>query len=634
MKENMRSIFRTVFITITIAMLSLVIFTMQLRKASEVVAEATISRYESYLLADELRQSSDDLTRLARTFVISGGDSKWEKQYFDILDIRNGVKPRPKQYENIYWDFVAAGEPAPRPSSKTIALLDLMKEKGFSEKELAKLDEAKLKSDALVNTETIAMNMVKGLYVDSNGKFTIKNKPNLEEARRLMHNDEYHKNKAKIMKPVSEFFDLLDKRTQSKVDDAISSQNFWNWIVILFVFITLCILTYAGYELRLLFKYLGGEPAYANTIVTEVASGNLNLTIQTLPKDNISMLYSIKGMVERLKLMISETQQVVDAAGKGNLKTRVSLNNKQGFAKDLGESVNLLANTSFNIIDDVNHVLVAMADGDLTQRVSQNYQGDFETLANSLNNALEKLSQALSEVRSSAVVISQASSQISSTSLSLAEATSEQASSIEQTTAAVEEMSASITQTNQNTKVTDDIAKKSANDAIKGGESVNATVLAMSKIAEKIGIINEISGQTNLLALNAAIEAARAGEQGMGFAVVASEVGKLAERSQVAAKEISHLANASLVTAEEAGQLLNQIVPSISKTAELVQDISFSSKEQAVGVQQITDAMTLVNESTQNNAASSEELSATANEMSRQAEHLMVLVEQFRFKLD
>ena len=136
MKENMRSIFRTVFITITIAMLSLVIFTMQLRKASEVVAEATISRYESYLLADELRQSSDDLTRLARTFVISGGDPKWEKQYFDILDIRNGVKPRPTQYENIYWDFVAAGEPAPRPSSKTIAILDLMKEKGAAQRKL------------------------------------------------------------------------------------------------------------------------------------------------------------------------------------------------------------------------------------------------------------------------------------------------------------------------------------------------------------------------------------------------------------------------------------------------------------------------------------------------------------------
>ncbi|MBM9592266.1 methyl-accepting chemotaxis protein [Leptospira sp. 201903075] len=634
MKENMRSIFRTVFITITLAMISLVIFTMQLRKASEIVADATISRYESYLLADELRQSSDDLTRLARTYVISGGDPKWENQYFDILDIRNGKKPRPTQYENIYWDFVAAGELTPRPASKAIALLDLMKEKGFSDKELAKLDEAKVKSDALVKTETIAMNMVKGLYADASGNFVLKKNPDLAEARRLMHNDEYHKNKATIMKPVSEFFDLLNQRTQSKVDEAISSQNFWNTVVIIFVFITLCILTYAGYEIRLLFKYLGGEPAYANAIVAEVAAGNLNVKIQTLPKDKMSMLFSIKGMVDRLQTMISETQDVVDAAGKGNLKTRVSLEDKQGFAKDLGGSVNLLANTSSNIIDDVNQVLIAMAEGDLTHRVSLNYLGDFETLANSLNNALEKLSLALSEVRSSAVVISQASSQISSTSLSLAEATSEQASSIEQTTAAVEEMSASITQTNQNAKNTDGIAKKSADDASRGGESVNATVLAMSKIAEKIGIINEISGQTNLLALNAAIEAARAGEQGMGFAVVASEVGKLAERSQAAAKEISHLTNESLTTAQEAGSLLNEIVPSISKTADLVQEIAFSSKEQAMGVQQITDAMTQVNESTQTNAASSEELSATANEMSRQAEHLMVLVEQFRFKIE
>ncbi|MCW7467602.1 methyl-accepting chemotaxis protein [Leptospira levettii] len=404
--------------------------------------------------------------------------------------------------------------------------------------------------------------------------------------------------------------------------------------MIFVVIITLGILLYAGIQLKLLFQYLGGEPAYANRIVSEVTKGNLNIDIETIPSDQMSMIYSIKGMVTRLQYMIKETQDVVDQAGKGNLKLRVNLENKQGFAKDLGNSINLLSDTSSNIFDDVNHVLIAMADGDLTQRVSSHYLGDFETLATSLNNTLDTLSQALSEVRSSAVVISQASAQISITSQSLAEATTVQASNIEQTTAAVEQMSASISQTNFNAKNTDEIAKLSAEHAVKGGDSVNATVLAMSKITEKISIINEITSQTNLLALNAAIEAARAGEQGMGFAVVASEVGKLAERSQASAKEISELANKSLITAKEAGSLLDEIVPSIAKTASLVQEISDSSREQAMGVQQITDAMTQVNESTQNNAASSEELSATANEMSRQSEHLMVLVEKFQFKVN
>jgi methyl-accepting chemotaxis protein len=167
------------------------------------------------------------------------------------------------------------------------------------------------------------------------------------------------------------------------------------------------------------------------------------------------------------------------------------------------------------------------------------------------------------------------------------------------------------------------IALKAAADAQEGGQAVNETVEAMRSIAEKISIIEEISRQTNMLALNAAIEAARAGEHGKGFAVVASEVRKLAERSQAAAKEISALSKSSVDVSERAGQLLTEIVPGIQKSAELIQEISVSSAEQTEGISQVTKAIHQLDQVIQLNAEATEEMSATSEELSAQADLLI-----------
>jgi methyl-accepting chemotaxis protein len=152
----------------------------------------------------------------------------------------------------------------------------------------------------------------------------------------------------------------------------------------------------------------------------------------------------------------------------------------------------------------------------------------------------------------------------------------------------------------------------------------------MKDIAMKITIIEDIAYQTNMLALNAAIEAARAGEHGKGFAVVAAEVRKLAERSQVAATEISQLTGVSVKVAEKAGGLLEKMVPDISRTAELVQEITAASEEQSAGVSQITSAMNQLDQVTQQNAAGSEELAATADEMRSQSQSLIEMMSFFR----
>jgi methyl-accepting chemotaxis protein len=274
-----------------------------------------------------------------------------------------------------------------------------------------------------------------------------------------------------------------------------------------------------------------------------------------------------------------------------------------------------------------------LAEGDLSARIEVRSRDETGLLLAAMQNMITKLSHIIGEVRNTADNLASASEEVSATAQSMSQATSEQAASVEETSASIEQMSASINQNTENAKVTDGMASKAATEATDGGESVQQTVVAMKKIAQRISIIDDIAYQTNLLALNAAIEAARAGEHGKGFAVVAAEVRKLAERSQVAAQEIGELSSSSVEMAEKAGKLLGEMVPSINKTSDLVQEISAASEEQAAGVAQINTAMNQLNQVTQQNASSSEELAATAEEMSSQAEQLQQVMSFFRLEV-
>jgi len=266
----------------------------------------------------------------------------------------------------------------------------------------------------------------------------------------------------------------------------------------------------------------------------------------------------------------------------------------------------------------------AAADAD-TADVKQTY----DRVALAVNNTVAKLAETVGEINATTETIASATNQVSATAQSLSRASSEQAASVEETSASVEQMAASIQQNTENAKVADGISAEGSTKAAEGGQAVTQTVGAMKDIAKKIGIIDDIAYQTNLLALNAAIEAARAGEHGKGFAVVAAEVRKLAERSQVAAQEIGQLAINSVGMAERAGKLLDEIVPATKKTADLVQEITAASEEQTTGVTQINSAMGQLNQITQQNASASEELAATAEEMSGQATNLQELMSFF-----
>jgi methyl-accepting chemotaxis protein len=366
-------------------------------------------------------------------------------------------------------------------------------------------------------------------------------------------------------------------------------------------------------------------------VAEALAKGDLSQKVTREYRGTFNVVkQSVNGTADSLIQIVGEIRDIVAAANRGDFNSKMNLDGKVGFGKELSELLNQLSDTVDIAFKDTIHVASALERGDLTQVVTREYQGAFDQVKQSLNNTVAKLSQVIGEVNAAATNIASASEEVSSTAQSMSQATNEQAASVEETSASVEQMGASINQNSENAKVTDSMAAQAAKQATEGGVAVKETVTAMKQIAGKIGIIDDIAYQTNLLALNAAIEAARAGEHGKGFAVVAAEVRKLAERSQVAAQEIGELAGGSVDKAEEAGKLLDEIVPAINKTSDLVQEITAASEEQSSGATQINTAMNQLNTITQQNASSTEELAATAEEMSGQAEQLQQLMSFFK----
>ncbi|MEF1256764.1 methyl-accepting chemotaxis protein [Vibrio sp. M260112] len=216
---NINNTMKLVFGVIALGIIISVFTVFQLNGLLQKVDDMAQVRYQSYQAADELRQSSDDLTRLGRTYVLTADDT-YEKMYMDILAIRNGQKPRPENYHTIYWDLVLSYGQKPKPDGQRISLQQMMENLGFTQSEFKLLKQAQQNSDALVNMEVKAMNAVKGLYPDSSGNYTQKGEPDLAMAAALLHSKEYHQEKAKIMAPIDTFFQELEARTNRQFEMA------------------------------------------------------------------------------------------------------------------------------------------------------------------------------------------------------------------------------------------------------------------------------------------------------------------------------------------------------------------------------------------------------------------------------
>jgi methyl-accepting chemotaxis protein len=288
-------------------------------------------------------------------------------------------------------------------------------------------------------------------------------------------------------------------------------------------------------------------------------------------------------------------------------------------------------------------VSARVARGDLGQPVPVR-AGDTQSLMAQLAIMQKDLASVVGRVRRGAEAVATASAEISQGNQDLSSRTENQASALEETAASMEQLGTAVGQNSGHAREADQLARSATTLAEQGGAAVQRVVDTMQdidagsrKIADIIGVIDGIAFQTNILALNAAVEAARAGEQGRGFAVVAGEVRSLATRSAQAAREIKALIGTSVesvgngtVLVNEAGQTMQELIASIQKVSRLMSDISTASGEQSAGVSQVGEAVVQLDQTTQQNAALVEEMSAAASSLRQQADELVKTVSVFQ----
>lgn len=274
----------SLLLTIGMFVIFVIVFAFYVR-AEKRIDHANELRYRSYVLADVLRQSSDDLTRMVRYYVATG-DAIYKRHYQEILDIRDGRRPRPVGYEGVYWDLVLDDDRRPLPDGEAVSLLELMRQAGFTEEEFSRLAQAKAKSDALTRTEFAAMSLIESTKPTTQA--------NRLKATLMLNDSFYHRAKADIMRPISEFYRMVDRRTLEAVKDAESAAALVQAMLIVFGAILMLALWNAY---RALYSTLGCSVDELQGRIARMGSGDFSSLMQTP-----------KGMENSILAWLSETQ--------------------------------------------------------------------------------------------------------------------------------------------------------------------------------------------------------------------------------------------------------------------------------------------------------------------------------------
>ncbi len=364
----------------------------------------------------------------------------------------------------------------------------------------------------------------------------------------------------------------------------------------------------------------------ADVAVDETVSRIILMFIAVFAINVILGLLLASRFSNSLTSNIKNIQGVMAKLAAGQLPARMEITSKD----ELGETTESVNDVIQSLRDSV-AVANMVANGKIysAEQEAALKLGDGE-LDKALKNMINKLNEIVQGIIKGANEISYGSYEITKSSQQVASGATEQASSLEQISSSVEQMVSNINQNADNAAQAENMTHNAVEKMHSVKAATNSTFESIRQITDKIKIINEIADKTNLLAINAAVEAARAGEHGKGFAVVANEVRKLAERSQQSAVEIISVSNLTIKDAEHSSGLLDELSPEVERSFNLVREISLSSAEQRSGAEQINAAIAQLNQVTQQNASSSEELSSSASNFNSQAELLKTTVSFFK----
>jgi methyl-accepting chemotaxis protein len=385
-----------------------------------------------------------------------------------------------------------------------------------------------------------------------------------------------------------------------------------------------------------------GEMAKATQIFQENLASKLRLEAEAAEHHRAEMARQRDELSVERQLQ-EELAAVVDAVAAGDFSRRLSQAGTEGLAAKLAVGINRLGETISAALSEVMAMMSGLARGDLSKRIVGDYEGDLLRLKRDCNATADQLSNIVGQTVEGMDTIRSATAQLTNGSSDLSVRTEEQVANLEEMAAAIRQLSATIKQNADNAQQANQLATAARQAAEGGGDIAGSAVAAMGRIeessrriAEIVGLIDEIAFQTNLLALNAAVEAARAGEAGRGFAVVAAEVRILAQRSGEASKEIKALVGTSsqntkagVELVNRAGVSLSDITASVKRVADIVSEMAASNREQSAGVAEVENTVAQMETVTQKNAQLVEESGAALASVDQQAEELAALVKFF-----